>query len=1358
VSSLALAGFHLAGGVAADSAWSRQPSFSTEPQVLLQASGVQKPVEGMAVIELLEETRITFDRTGCRETHYRYVFRVDHESGLDGWRTIGAIWKPWNQERPVLKARVITPDGLEHTLDQATIGESPVHEDARVFDDRKRLTAPLPKLCVGALAEVEILTRETTPAFPEGTLVSVNLRQPVPVLQTRVVVESPEEMPLKWKVLNLSGSTPKRTVEQGRSRLTLEVGRMDPPEGVEPYEPVEAHPHPALRVTTAPSWEALAKGYDAVVNRQLAGSDLTGRLQGLDGAGQDTRKRINLILERMHREIKYTGLEFGAASFVPRSPAEVLTRGYGDCKDKAALLVGTLRAAGIEAYVALLNTGPGQDVDEGLPGLNHFDHAIVYVPGPEPIWIDATAEYFHAGELPFPDQGRKALIARPGTSALTLIPSTRSQDNLIREVREVHLADIGPARVVEISSPGGLGEGYLRAGLSNTEPKQLRENIKKYVQGVYEAKDLGPMEMSDPHDLSKPFSLRLEALDSKIGTTYDFEATTTINLWNMTEKFRRYVPAPTEKETTNPPAPRKQDLLFQEPYVTEWVYQIHPPIGFNARTLPAGDTLTFGPASLTRAFELKPDGTVVATFRFDSGKLRWTAAEYEVARQAIGDFGRSAPTSLGFDLTAEAHLSAGRIKESLQAYRDYASSRPGKAAPLGKLAMAQLRGGMGELAREQARRACVLEPESAHAQRTLGYILLHDLVGRPFQKGWDQPGAIKALREAKRLDPSDKLTRRNLAVVLEYNEAGERYGTGAPLDLAITEIQALRKDLKSDELDINLMLALSRTSRFKELEEMVKALSPSSTKSTWMITAAVLNRGAEKALAEAPAMIPDAGSRRTALLSSGDLLLPLRRYQEASAVLSAGAVGSNDASAIRARAAIFAKARQIDDSAFDPKEPASIAWKLLKAILVDGKEGKTLSGYFSPAFWAVAARDPEMNDLQKKVKGSMGAMTRLGLTPRVAFDLAVALCQVVVEGDDARGHKIKFQMPGSKDLSFHVSRIRGQYLVSVMDDQFPMFGIEVVRRLEEGDLSGAKVWLDWVRELAWAGNSEDPLSGAIVCRFWTKGQTASAEEMRLVAEILQVSEKACTQAAPKLVKARAACTDTRRQLDLELALCAAYWAQGDPVKMEPLARRLVAAHPDSKIAARYLSFALEQQKKWLPLIAHCDDLLKQHPDDLAALNLKAHALSALGRQAEKERLLKDLIDRGLATSAEFNNLAWANLMAGKVGDQTLDFARRSMLLKADGNASGLHTLASILAERGDVTEALEVLTKMLKESETAELRSEDWYVFARIAEQFGERELALARYRKVTPPPATQLEEDSCHLLASRRIQTLTSK
>src|SRR4029453_13812941 len=114
--------------------------------------------------------------------------------------------------------------------------------------------------------------------------------------------------------------------------------------------------------------------------------------------------------------------------------------------DKSTLLVAALRASGIEAYLALLSAGDDQDVSPDLPGIGIFDHAIVYVPGAQDLWIDATAEYTRVGTLPSSDTDRLALVIRAGEKTLTRTPAMKSSDNRPGETRDGFLSEYGPAR------------------------------------------------------------------------------------------------------------------------------------------------------------------------------------------------------------------------------------------------------------------------------------------------------------------------------------------------------------------------------------------------------------------------------------------------------------------------------------------------------------------------------------------------------------------------------------------------------------------------------------------------------------------------------------------------------------------------------------------------------------------------------------------------------------------------------------------------------------------------------------------------------------------------------------------------
>ena len=70
-------------------------------------------------------------------------------------------------------------------------------------------------------------------------------------------------------------------------------------------------------------------------------------------------------------------------------------------------------------------------------------------------------------------------------------------------------------------------------------------------------------------------------------------------------------------------------------------------------------------------------------------------------------------------------------------------------------------------------------------------------------------GAAEAYRTAIALDPKDDTLVANLAVLLEHNARGERYGTGADLKAAIAEYRKLTSQQLADmQMPQNLSFAL----------------------------------------------------------------------------------------------------------------------------------------------------------------------------------------------------------------------------------------------------------------------------------------------------------------------------------------------------------------------------------------------------------------------------------------------------------------------------------------------------------------------------------------------------------------------
>jgi len=196
-----------------------------------------------------------------------------------------------------------------------------------------------------------------------------------------------------------------------------------------PEEPNHAPPDvvlaPEVEFATGTSWRQVAREYARLSNDKIRTADVQALLLKLNVKERSRNETIRRIVAALHRNVRYTGVEFGESSLVPQFPSETLKRKYGDCKDKATLLVAMLQASGIPARLALLASGSLRDVNVDLPGVGMFDHAIVYVPASGPdsdLWIDATAEYTQVGTLPWMDYGRSALIIDDATESLKKNP------------------------------------------------------------------------------------------------------------------------------------------------------------------------------------------------------------------------------------------------------------------------------------------------------------------------------------------------------------------------------------------------------------------------------------------------------------------------------------------------------------------------------------------------------------------------------------------------------------------------------------------------------------------------------------------------------------------------------------------------------------------------------------------------------------------------------------------------------------------------------------------------------------------------------------------------------------------------
>lgn len=1341
--------------------WWSIPRFSDDTAALTKLASSTKTPSGTDVVVLDDEKSFVIAADGSSEITTYLVYEIKTQKGAEGWDEVSQKWAPWIESQPKIRARVITPDGKIHTLDPKAITDAPAkEEDNDTYSDRRVVRGPLPAMAIGSIVEEEETWTRKLSLPGTGTFGRFFFGRSVPVENSRFVIDAPASLALRYKTILMPDLKPERKEENGRVRIIFDTGRLEPDDrDDDDYWPSDVPEYRAVVFSTESSWKPLADEYAKVVDRTIAGADVKPIVAKLIAGKVSREEKSTAILQYLGREIRYTGVELGESAIIPHSPIETLKNKYGDCKDKATLLVTMLRAADIPANVALLNAGPGEDVEREYPSANQFDHSIVYVPGSPDYWIDATDEYARLGELPEDDEGRLALIVRPGSDSLTMIPVSSSQANLLVEKREFHLAENGPARIVEISEPHGSSESDYRSSYGDKEDKEKRKALAEYVHTQYLADKLDKLEVSDATDLTKQFELVLETNAGKRGVTELDSAVIAIRLESifarLPEEFQEKKKTES-KDDEKDKSKRERSVDYQLPrsFVTEWRYKVVPPPGFQLKALPKNSKVSLGPATLSEEFSIEKEGNVSAVIRFDTVKSRLTVAEATEMAEKIAEAKEAQPIFIQFEPKAIALFNEGKVRESFQANRDLIALHPKEALHHLQMANALLASGLGLSARNEAQIAVKLEPTSVLAQKTLAEILEYDLVGRKFERGSDYKGAEAAFRAAAKLDPNDHTIPGNLAILFEYNPDGDRYFPNAKLKEAVAEYQSLTPDqLAEIGLKNNPPFALLYAGEFAEARKYAEGMNPKPA--AVIVTAETAVNGTAAGIAEARKLADGEADAKKTMISVAQTLMKMRIYPAAADMFEAGAAGDSAANSM-GTAALLRKVK-FHEQIHYADDPNGLARNYLELSTAPNPTIEKMLPIMSASAREVL-KNTDADDLDSQTKEMSGlrySLTRNGFPIDVMLDIVMQTLETKVEGDDTNGYRVRLIVTGKTNNSLYIVKEDGRFKMLDSSEKPNSVGLEALKRATANNLAGAAVLLDWVREDEHLGGGDDPLTGAIFPRFWTKGKQASADQMKLAAAAMLVESKpTAVQGIAFFEAAKDSAKSDNEKTNFALALLTGYLTLENYEKAAPIAADLAKQFPESTSVFLKQQTALASLGRFKDADQLSQERLKRLPDDLYAMRSLVMSAVQQGNFALAHDLGKRIVGSGKAEAADLNSVAWHSLFLNNVTADDLDAAVKA--LRANPNdTSAMHTLGCVYAEVGKTKEARDVLVQAMGKLNLSEPSSIFWYAFGRIAEQYGERDAAIAAYSKVTKPKAAIEFAGSSYQLAQMRLKVV---
>ena len=233
--------------------------------------------------------------------------------------------------------------------------------------------------------------------------------------ESRLVLWRPKGTPL-----NEHPQGPIERTEDVRGEFVRVMWRMTdvPPVITEPKMPPLFSQVFGLQISTVPSWEEVWRWERELLRDVFRMSPEVELLS--DELLKDLKtpqEKIYKIHEYVMKNIRYQqDYEHTIAGVKPHTAAQVLSRQYGDCKDKAVLFITLAKRAGIDAHFATVRTRDAGPVAKEIPS-QQFNHAIVFVPAQEGIeegrFYDPTVDELDVQTLRTDDQGTLSHVYNP---------------------------------------------------------------------------------------------------------------------------------------------------------------------------------------------------------------------------------------------------------------------------------------------------------------------------------------------------------------------------------------------------------------------------------------------------------------------------------------------------------------------------------------------------------------------------------------------------------------------------------------------------------------------------------------------------------------------------------------------------------------------------------------------------------------------------------------------------------------------------------------------------------------------------------------------------------------------------------
>jgi transglutaminase-like putative cysteine protease/predicted Zn-dependent protease len=577
-----------------------------------------EPAGGEARRSLVDLQVTTVFPNGLASRFHQVVYQPLTDAAAAGGREYAFTYETDSETVQLRGARVYRQNGQ---IDEAVESGAGAMEDdpsLAIFTSARSYYVHFPRLEPGDVVEVQYRVEDVAPRneFADYFGEIVYLQGSEPIERSEYVLKTPKARTFYFNEPSVPGL--ERSVEErGDERIYRFLAKNVPGLRQEPLQPPWTEVLGHVNVSTYKTWEDVGRWYWGLVKDQFVPDDeVRRRAEALTKGLPNEAAKVRAIYGYVVQKTRYVALEFGIHGYKPYRCAQIFARGFGDCKDKATLIVTMLGALGIKATPVVVRTGNKGDIETSPASLAPFDHMIAYVPSLD-LYLDGTAEETGSGELPAMDRGALAMQVNEGHSVLVHLPDPAASASVDSNKIDATLAPDGSATIDWRAEIAGVSASDWRSRFHAEATRKQR--VQQLVSATMPGAEVTAVDAGDLQDIEQKVALRVRAKVPQFART-EGEATS-LPLGRREHMVRDYAP------TTE----RRLDVRIDSKWTEVDDWTVHLPAGTKVKSAPASSNASGPFGTYSVEVEITP-GSLHAKTVVTLEKTRISPAEFPAFR------------------------------------------------------------------------------------------------------------------------------------------------------------------------------------------------------------------------------------------------------------------------------------------------------------------------------------------------------------------------------------------------------------------------------------------------------------------------------------------------------------------------------------------------------------------------------------------------------------------------------------------------------------------------------------------------------------------------------------------------------